>query len=376
MSLLHRIGVLAAAGLIAACQSGGPKTPPAELVPIQSKATLRVLWQGNVGSADKNVFFPARAGRVVYAVGASGGVTGFDIASGAAVARFDAGQRVSGGVGAGGGVVLLGTQKGEVLAFDDNGKPLWQAQLAGEVLSPAVIQEGTVVVRAANSRIYGLDAASGKQKWIYQRATPTLSLRTHSGVTVERGAVFAGFPGGRLVGLALSNGNVGWDTVISLPRGTTELERVADISSPPVLDGPRVCAAAYQGRLACLDGASGTLLWARDVPSLAGVAIDERSVYVTDEKNAVIALDKNSGASLWRQDKLAGRNVSAPLALGRYVVVGDLEGYVHILSREDGAFVARIATDGSRIHAQPLALDLTSFLVQTRNGGIYAITVQ
>jgi outer membrane protein assembly factor BamB len=143
-----------------------------------------------------------------------------------------------------------------------------------------------------------------------------------------------------------------------------------------VIDGKQACAAAFQGRVACFDVLRGTLLWARDVSSVAGIAVDARYLYVTDDRNAVQALDKTSGASIWRQDKLSGRNVSGPLALGRYVVVGDLEGYVHLISREDGSFAARIETDGSAILAPPIALDATSFLVQTRDGGVFAITIK
>jgi len=174
----------------------------------------------------------------------------------------------------------------------------------------------------------------------------------------------------------LANGTVGWDSVVALPRGATELERVADITSLPVIDGQQICAVAYQGRVACLDPNRGTVLWARDVSSIAGLAVDARNLYVTDEENSVLELDKTSGASLWRQDKLLNRGVSGPLAIGRHVVVGDLEGYVHLISREDGAFAARIATDGSAISAPPIALDSNSFVVQTRNGGVFAITVQ
>jgi outer membrane protein assembly factor BamB len=354
----------------------GPVQKPAPLVAIQPTATLRVLWQGSVGTAEKNIYFPAKDGNVVYAVGAAGGVAGFDAASGGEASRFNAGQRVSGGVGADNGLVLLGTSKGEVLAFDRAGKPLWKAQVSGEVLAPPQAREGIVVARAGGGRIYGLDAATGKQKWAYQKTTPALSVRTHAGVVIDRGAVFAGFPGGRLVGIALSNGNVGWEAVVSLPRGTTELERVADITSPPLIDGGRVCAVAYQGRLACFDATRGTLIWARDVSSIAGLSADDRYLYVTDDKNAVLAFDKTTGASLWRQDKLVGRNVSGPLPVGRYVAVGDIEGYVHLISREDGAFAARIATDGSAIGAPPLAIDRSTFVVQTRNGGVFAITVQ
>jgi outer membrane protein assembly factor BamB len=369
--------IVLSAGLawLAGCGSA-PVHQPAELTDIQPTATLKILWQGSVGSAEKHVFFPAVSGNVVYAVGAAGGVTGFDKASGRATVNLDADERVSGGIGVVGGVVLLGTPKGRVLAFDLEGKPVWQTQLSSEVLAPPEAQEGIVVVRTGDGRIHGLDVATGKGKWIYQRATPALTVRTHVGVVVRQGGVFAGFAGGRLVALALANGNIGWEAVVALPRGTTELERAADVTSLPLIDGQQVCAAAFQGRVACFDAFRGTLLWARDVSSIAGIGADARYLYVTDDKNAVQALDKTSGASIWRQDKLTGRNVSAPLALGRHVVVGDFEGYVHLLSREDGSFAARIDTDGSAINAPPIALDATSFLVQTRGGGVFAITVQ
>jgi outer membrane protein assembly factor BamB len=371
--------------LVAGCQLftdgyrkmfGNPAPKPAELVPIQPKAALRIAWQGSVGAADKDVYFPARSGTVVYAGGATGGVTGFDMARGTVAGRIEAGERVSGGVGAGAGLVLLGTPKGEVLAFDPTGKSLWKAQLSSAVLSPPAAQDGVVVARAGDGHVYGLDAATGKQRWVHQRTTPALSVRTHAGVVIERGGVFIGFPAGRLVALSLPTGSVAWEAVVALPRGATELERVADITSLPLLDGGRVCAAAYQGRVACFDAARGTPVWARDVSSGAGLGVDDRYLYVTDDKNAVLALDKATGASIWRQDRLARRNVTGPLAIGRYVAVGDLEGYVHLLSRDDGSFAARLATDGSAIMAPPVALDMSTFLVQTRNGGVYAIAIQ
>jgi outer membrane protein assembly factor BamB len=148
------------------------------------------------------------------------------------------------------------------------------------------------------------------------------------------------------------------------------------VSGLPNVDGDRVCAVAYQGRAACFDAQSGSTIWARDLSSSAGLDADHRSVYITDDKNAVIALDKATGASLWKQEKLSGRGVSAPLAFGRYVIVGDFQGYVHVLSREDGSFVTRVATDGSAIGAPPVALDMSSLVVQTRNGGLFAVAIQ
>jgi outer membrane protein assembly factor BamB len=279
-------------------------------------------------------------------------------------------------VGFGSGLIVVGTARGEVLAFEPTGKPVWKVQLTGEVLSPPAGAEGLIVVRTGDGRIYGLNAADGKQRWVYQRALPPLAVRSYAGIVVDRGAVFAGFPGGRLVAIALQNGNVGWESVVALPKGTTELERVTDVTSFPVLDGAQVCAVAFQGRVACFDAQRGETMWARDVSSIAGMGMDARNVYVTDDRGAVQAYDRRAGSGLWKQDKLQGRWATAPLALGRYVIVGDYQGYVHVMSREDGAFVARIATDGSPIQVPPVAIDLSTLLVQTRNGGVFAINIQ
>ncbi len=373
--------------LLAGCQTvsdtydrwfGTPRVAqkPAELTTIQPTATLRVLWRGGVGGAEKSVFFPAASGNLVYATGVNGQIGAFDAASGASAGQIDAGQRLSGGVGAGAGLVVVGTGQGEVLAFEREGKQRWKVQLTGELLAPPVVENGTVVARTGDGRIFGLDSLTGARKWVYQRSTPSLSVRSHAGVVVYRGAVFAGFAGGRLVALSLSNGNVGWESVVAFPRGTTELERVADITSLPVVEDRMACAVAFQGRVACFDPVRGSLIWARDVSSIAGMAADDRNVYVTDDRSAVVAHDKTGGASVWKQDKLFGRGVTGPLAIGRHVVVGDFEGYVHVLARDDGAFAARIATDGSPVIAPPLALDGSSFVVQTRAGGVYAIAIQ
>jgi outer membrane protein assembly factor BamB len=354
--------------------SSKPAIP--ELAPVKQTAATTVLWQNSVGAAEKTVFFPAVDKGVVYAAGRSGQIAGFEVATGKAVSQFAAGQTLAAGVGAGGGLILVGTEQGEVLAFDDQGRSQWKARVMGELLAPPEIDQGVVVTRAGNNQIYGLSAADGKQRWLYQRTPPSLSVRTHAGSVVHRGGVFAGFAGGRLVALTLSSGNVGWENVVALPRGTTELERVADVTSLPVIDRDQVCAVAFQGRVACFDLIRGSQIWSRDVSSVAGLAADDRYLYVTDDKSAVLALDKATGASIWRQDRLAGRVLSAPLGVGNHVVAGDIQGYVHVLSRETGALEGRVATDGSAIAAPPVALDRTRFLVQTKNGGLFAIGIQ
>lgn len=387
MKLARIAFAVAAVVTVAGCQTVGdaydrlfgssrPAQKPAELVAFTPTAQPRILWQGAVGSADKSVFFPAVSGNAVFAGSAAGQIAGFQANSGVSLGAFNAGERLAGGVGASGSLVLASTPKGQVVAYDRSGKVLWRTSVGGEVLAPPTVEGTIVVARTIDGRIFGLDANDGKRRWVYQRSTPALSVRTYAGVAVERGAVFSGFPGGRLVALNLANGGVGWESVVALPKGTTELERVADVIGLPIVDGRQVCAVAFQGRVACFDAQTGTTNWARDLSSYSGMAADNRNLYITDDRNAVVALDKTSGASLWKQDKLAGRSVSAPAALGRYVVVGDFQGYLHFLSREDGSFAARIATDGSPIVAPPVAVDFTTLVAQTRNGGVYAITLQ
>ena len=346
------------------------------LTPIRSAVAVRVVWKGAVGSSGKTVLFPAVSGNTVWVASARGQIAGFNAGSGASVARFEARQAVSSGVAVSGSVIALGSTSGELLAFDLAGKALWKVPVPGEILAPPVIEGDLVIVRVGDGAIHAYELAGGKRRWLYQRAAPALSVRSHAGLLVNRGSVYAGFAGGRLIALAASTGVVAWDSVVALPKGTTELERVADVTSPPVVEDGRACATAYQGRTACFDAARGAAIWARDISSFSGLGADFRNIYVADDKNIVMALDKASGGTLWRQDKLQGRGLTRPLALGRHIIVGDNKGFVHLLSREDGSLVGRVATDGSAITAAPVALDLTSFLVQTSDGGVFALTAE
>jgi outer membrane protein assembly factor BamB len=380
---MSRLPVLCVAALLAGCStmeklnpvnwfSSAPKIKPAELEPISPSATLATLWQSGVGSGGGYVLTPAVVGSSVYAAAQDGTLARFD--NGGQVWRINAGKPVSGGVGSDGQLVVVATPKGEVLAFDSSGKALWTARVTSEVLAAPQIAEGLVLVRSGDNRIFGLDVADGKRKWVYQRSTPALSLRSNVGVIVAGKAALAGFPGGKLVAIALNNGAAIWEATVALPKGATELERVSDVTSAPVVAGSEVCAAAYQGRVACFDLASGNHLWSRDVSSAAGLDADARNIYVSDDKGAVHALDRANGATLWKQDKLFMRQLSRPLALGNHVAVGDYQGVVHLLRRETGVFAARFNTDSSGIAAEPQRVE-RGFLVQTRNGGLYALTL-
>jgi len=351
--------------------SSAPKIKPTELVTIQPTAELRSVWQASIGSAGEFTFSPAVVGDSVYAAAKDGAVARFD--GGRQVWRIAAGQPISGGIGSDGKLVVVGTPKGEVLAFDAaTGRETWKARVSSEVLAAPAVADGLAIVRSGDSRIFGFDAVDGKRRWVYQRSTPTLSLRSNVGVLLAGKVTLAGFPGGKLLAIANNNGAAVWEVTVALPRGSTELERVADVTSSPVVSGSTVCAAAFQGRVACFDSDSGNTIWSRDMSSSAGVDMDGRYVYVTDDKGSVHALDRNSGASVWKQDKLANRGLSRPLALGNQVAVADYQGVVHLLRREDGAFAARATTDGSAVRAEPVRFG-TGLLVQTANGGLYAL---
>jgi outer membrane protein assembly factor BamB len=378
---------LLAAALLAGCSSApslnpmewfrpGPTGPkPAPLPALTNPQGVRVLWNASIGRADAFVFSPALAGDSVYAAARDGTVARLDAKTGRALWRASTGARLSAGVGTDGRLVAVASDEGDVFALDaENGALRWRTRVSSEVLAAPRVGEGLVLVRSADSRLFAFGVEDGKRRWVYQRAATSLVVRSPAGVTLHRGSAYAGFAGGKLVAVALANGGLRWEATVALPKGATELERITDIVGEPAVQGREVCAAAFQGRVACYDAQTGNQLWARDMSTLTGVAFDSRYAYLSDDRGAVHALDRSNGRSVWKQDRLAHRQLSLPLPLGAEIAVGDLEGYVHFLARESGAFIARLATDGSAIRGAPLALP-AGFVVQTQVGGLYALAL-
>ena len=374
MSVALRAALAAGALVLAACSTdSGPK--PAELTALQQAREPRVLWSAAVGRAGAFVFIPALAGDSVVAAARDGTVLRLDAADGKPRWRIELDVRLSAGAGADLRTVAVATDAGEVLALDAaTGKLRWRARVSSEVLAAPRLAGGLVLVRSADSRVYAFDAEDGKRRWVYQRASSSLMVRTPAGLSVQQDSVYAGFSGGKLVSLGLANGGVRWEATVALPKGATELERVTDIVGDPAVVGREVCAAAFQGRIACFDTQNGNQLWARDMSTVTGASVDARYAYVSDVRGAVHALDRSNGRSLWKQERLANRQLSQPLPLGEQIVLGDLQGYVHVLARDSGAFVARAATDGSPVRAAPLRLP-EGFLVQTQDGSLYALAL-
>lgn len=341
---------------------------PMPLAEIRATVTPRVAWSASVGRAGGYKFFPRMEAGRVFTAAADGTVTVLDAESGRQAARFDAGRKLSSGAGGQGETIIVGTIKGEVAAFDLAGKSLWVASVGGEVLAPVVVAGSAAVVRTADGRIFALGLADGKRRWVYQRPTPALLLRAETAVLATPTNVVAGYPGGKLIALDLDDGKLTWEVTVSLPRGSTELERVADVSGLPVIDGGRICAGAFQGKIACFDIAGGNTLWTRDLSTATGLAVDDKSAYVTDDQDNVHALDRDTGASRWKQDKLLRRRVTAPVVVDGKVVVGDSLGWLHVLSKDDGAFLGRISVDGGAVNA--LVPTGSALLVQTAGGTV------
>lgn len=347
---------------------------PAPLVDFKPAVALSEAWKTAVGEMEGRAFSPSAEGDAVF-VASSGKVVRLNLQNGAEAWKSDAGVKLSAGAGVGLGMALAGGGRGELLALDAvSGQPRWKAQLSSEVTGRLLAVLDTVIARTGDGRVHGLSAADGSRKWLYSRNLPALTLRGSGGLLARDGVVFAGFPGGKLVALNAVNGAQLWEATVALPHGATELERVADVVGNPVADDKRVCAVAYHGRVACFDRKSGAPLWARDTSSNSGLAMDEKNVYVTDDKDAVTAYDKDNGSAGWRQDKLAHRRVTAPLALGTLVAVADGEGYLHLMSAEDGSFVGRAQLDSAA--ASPPVDIGPGLAVQTVKGNVVAFKLK
>jgi outer membrane protein assembly factor BamB len=343
------------------------------LPPFTPIVTPRVVWQYGVGKARPGLE-PAVQADALYAASLNGTIVRVNAATGANAWRVEAGKQLSAGVGADASIVAVGTEKGEVIAFTADGKPAWQVKVTSEVVSPPKVGDGIVVVWSGDGRVFGLSATDGKTRWVYQRNNPPLTVRNYSGGVITRGGLFMGTAGGKLVAIDLTTGNLGWEANVATPKGATELERIADVTSLPLIDATQACAVAYQGRIACFDLLRGTLNWSRDVSSLDGIAADSRYVYVTDDKGAIHALDKTTGASAWKQDKLAQRKPGGPQIVGAHVAVVDVEGYVHLLDTNDGNLVGRVATDGTAATAQPTRSG-DSAVWQSTGGAVFSVSV-
>jgi outer membrane protein assembly factor BamB len=378
---IQRAGLSALTLTLAACSSiswFGSEKKALPLPAVTGGATVSTVWQSALGNKLTGSLVPAVANGRVFAAHPSGTIIVSDEKAGAVISRMQlpAGRGiVSGGVAASADLIVLGTNKADVIALDMTGAVVWSSKASSEIVAPAAISDAAVVVLGGDGAITAFDPKTGARKWSVLRQLPALTVRSSAVPVFARGAVFVGTPQGKLIAIDANNGVIGWEATVANPKGTSELERLIDVVGRPAIDPDRACATAYQGRVACFDLVRGNLLWSRDVSSLLGPLIDSRYVYVTDEKGIVQAFDKTTGGTVWKQDVLAGRRATGAALMGDFYAVQDADGLLHLVDRSSGKIAGRglgeaFASDASLVPSGDGAL------VQTRSGQVVSVSAR
>ena len=332
---------------------------PKALVDLTPTLSVKEAWSRNIGKgAGKSGIRvrPTLAEGKLYTAGVDGDLNAFDAASGRQIWSKNVDFRLVGGPGVAGDLLVVGGLDGDVLAFDaHSGAERWKARVSAEVVAAPAIGQGMVFVRCNDGRVYALDAGDGKQRWIYDRATvPLLSLRGTGAPVLAGDALLSGSDAGKVVALRTTDGAAIWEQALTSGEGRTELERLSDVDGELTIDGDVVYAAAYRGQVQAMSVANGRQIWSRSLSSYTNIGVSASQVYAVDSDSAVWALDRTSGSSMWKQDALEHRWLSGPAVQGDYVVVGDLEGYVHWLSISDGKEAARQRLSKKPIQATPV----------------------
>ncbi len=357
--------------------AGGTPEIKAELPELVGDIKTDVVSERRITNGTPDGYpkpWPAFAGDVVYTLSKSRReVFAHRLSDGERLWKSNLKTDVSGGVGAGDGLVLVGTANGEVIVLDAaDGKERWRTPLESEVLTPPAASDGVVVVATGDGHLFGLDSADGGRKWSLERDVPTLSLRGGSAPLTTPTLALHGFANGHLVAVDLHTGREAWDAPIVQPRGRTELERMVDADCQPVIEGSTVFAAAFQGRVSSVDLGSGTVGWARELSCDTALAADTFNVYAADVDDKLTAFDQRSGAVYWEQTALKGRHLTAPAAVGNYLAVADVEGYVHWLKADDGTLVGRARPTRDAFLLAPYVRDGVAYFL-AENGRLYAL---
>ena len=357
---------------LAACSGSSRVRKPADLVTVTNQFDLQSVWSTSIGSSESFNFHPIVAGDAVYAASHGGNLAKIDLATGNKLWSVSVPENLSVGPGSDGRTTVAVTTKGVVYAYDDTGKPMWNVSVGSEVLSEPVVAGGVVVVRALDNRFIGLDALTGAKKWTYQRQQAALSLRVGYGMlAIGNEVIVTGFTGGRFGMIAIANGGLVWETPVSFPKGFSEIERLNDVTAKPSMEGDILCAVSYQGRIGCGQARTGNLLWFKDYSSYTGTSQSADMVFSANDKSYVTAFATKDGTQVWENTQLTFRDVGESLAVGRVLLMGDAQGYIHAFSQANGEMVARIRHDSSPISAAPIAVG-GLILVQSQGGKIAA----
>ncbi len=378
---------LVASVLLAGCSSEQDTIVMSPLPEVTSQFTPETVWDKSVGDGIGKYYShlsPAWEGSSVYAADRNGLVKALDADSGVEIWSVNLAEKtgflsanipamLSGGLTVSGEHVYVGTERGTLIALNANdGEIAWTANAGGEVLSRPEVSDGLVLVHTGNGLLQAFDTASGEQRWSLNLDTPSLSVRGESAPAVAMGAAFVGGDNGRVSAVMLGQGQIIWQQRISQTTGTTEISRLNDVDMTPVVADGRVYAIAYNGNLVAMDMRSGQILWKRDFGSVNELVLDGEFLYVVDQNDNIYGLRAADGVTMWSQDKLLHRNLSAPELFNGYLVVGDGEGYLHWLDTSNGQFVAQNKLNSSGILSRP-SIAGDKLMVQARDGRLYLL---
>ncbi len=367
-----RLRRAAAAGVLvlAGCSSLSDHAPkPTPLGTIAAPIPISRSWDVDLGDSANTFLRPAVLENAVYAASRKGQLVRLDPASGKEIWRATVDGGIAAGVGSDGSIVAVAGPRGNIVAFDAAGKRLWEAQSSSDVLAPPLVGHDLVLVRSTDQHLTAYEAASGRRRWVFQKQQPALTLRVEADLVFAGDSVLVGYPGGRMDAIALANGAGRWEAGVSEPKGATEVERLADVIGVPALVDNDVCAASYQGRIACFDSRNGDLRWAREFSAGAGVAVGGDAVLGVDGVGHLYAFERSSGNSRWQTAVLANRAPGAPVVVGKYLAVGDYEGVVHFLSLADGKLVGRFESGGGAVISSPASWNGMA-VIQTAKGHV------
>lgn len=346
MSLADFRIVLLAAALAGCSSSPSPVLPPLQLVAVDNAFSINKLWTSRFGhGAGENYLklSPALENNIIYSLDHTGSVTAFDTQKQSILWATELNIPAATTITLDDNLLLFGSSDGDVVALNKaDGSVFWRQKVGGEVLAPPKTAKNFVIVRCVNGILYGLSRDEGKQIWSLEQTTPALSLRGTSAPLIVGDIIISAFDNGRLLAVNLQSGKLLWQTSVAIPRGRTDLERMVDIDANPVVVDDVVYAVSYQGRIAAVQLGSGRILWAREIDSYIGMTVDAYRIYVVDSEGQVWALDRQNGATLWKQDGLLRRGLTAPRLQNQYVILGDFNGFIHWLRRDNGKIVARI----------------------------------
>jgi outer membrane assembly lipoprotein YfgL len=359
--------LLSALLLVAAC-SGSSKPKPTPLEDIKPQIAGRQVWSQSVGKLG-DLLRPVASAASVTVASTDGRVVEFAADTGRELWQGDVGERLSAGVGSDGRFSAVVTVNNELVVLDA-GKVLWRTLLASRVVTPPLVAGERVFVLAIDRSIQAFDAIDGRKLWSQQRPGDPLTLLQPGVLVAGKDTLVAG-QGSRLAGFDPLRGTLRWESAVASPRGTNEVERLADLVGPPTRVGNVICARAFQAAVGCVDAERGTLNWNRPVGGSEGVTADEQFVFAADASDRIQAWKLAGGEAVWNSERLLYRGLSTPLVVGRTVVFGDETGLLHFLDRADGHTLLRLPTDGRPIVAGPIRVGVTLIAV-TKGGGVFA----